>query len=220
MNSKELQNEFEDLVEQLLTDEDFEIEKNDLGEKYYRRYTESGYESIVFIFAHYGKMLSIKPVIGLHFDEIVEIYRKNTQYQSRPNKCIGNHLLEIERFVKNGESTERVFVNHRWEVRNKDQITELINRFGQYFKTVIRPYFDQNGTIAHVDALLNEQPTVPSIHNNLNPLRACIAIIAARLNSNPKFDELLSIYDETIKKGAESYQADYQKIREYLLAGS
>ena len=220
MSSKELQFLFEDLIGQQLQSKGFEVVKNDMRDKYYRRHTEHGYERIVFIFAHYGRILTIQPFIALHFDQIVEIYKKNTQYQSRPNKCIGNHLLEIERFVKNGESTERVYVNHHWEVRNKDHITELVNRFGQYFKTVIKPYFDQNSTIAHVDALLNEQPTVPSIHNNLNPLRACIAIIAARLNSNPKFDELLSIYDETIKKGAESYQADYQKIREYLLAGS
>lgn len=219
MSSRKLQYLFENLIEQQLNSMNYLAIKNEMGEKYYQRDINGGNERIVFLFGHYGKMLSIKAVIGMYFNKIGDIYRRNTQVKERPQKCIGNHLLEIERFVNNGETTGRVYSNYRWKLRNSNQVYELSELFDKYNHDVIRPYFDQNNTIARVDELLNETPSISSIHNNLNPFRACIAIIAAKLNENPNFDELLSIYDETIKRGEKSYQTDYQKIRKHLLTG-
>lgn len=218
MNSKELQIQFEQLIEELVLPLGFEIFLNqDDGEKYYCRAINNGQEKIIFIFGHYGKMLSIKPQIGIYIDDIGDIYKKNSKIKNRPIRCIGNHLLEIERYIEKGEETERVYVNHRWKVRTVQDLIELAKLYKAYFNNIIDPYFKENGTVARVDELLNKEPRVPSIHNNLNPFRACIAIIAARINENSRFKNLLAIYDESIKKGEESYQADYQNIRQFLL---
>jgi len=220
MGSKKLQLLFEDLIEKELQSRSFEIIKNEFGEKTYRRKVEEISEIIPFIYAHYGRVLWIKPLIRLNFDRIRDIYQQNTSYKSRPHVCIGNHLLEIERYVKNGETTKRVFANHSWEVEKEEEVVELVDRLKEYFQSVIKPYFDENNTIARVDELLNKEPFVPSIHNNLIPLRACVGLIAAKLNNNPGFEELLSSYDEVIKTGEASFQEDYQKIRTYLTSES
>lgn len=217
MSSKELQYLLRNDIENYLSGIGYEIIKEKFDEKFYVKNVDGVEQRIILIYAHYGTLLTVQPLIALNFESIVEIYQKNTTFRSRPYLCLGNHLLEIERFVKNGEKTERVYVNYDWELRTEEEVIEFVKQFKNYMNTVIAPYFDQNSSLNQVDLLLNENPRVSSIHNNTNPLRACVAIIAAKLNKNPKFDEILSIYDETIKKGEESYQTDYQNIRSFLL---
>lgn len=54
------------------------------------------------------------------------------------------------------------------------------------------------------------------VHNYLYPLRANIAIIAAKLNKNPQYDELVAVYEKELLDAEENYKKEFYKIIDVL----
>ncbi len=54
------------------------------------------------------------------------------------------------------------------------------------------------------------------VHNEMYPLRANIAIIAAKLNNNPQYDELVKTYEKELVDAEENYKIEFYKIIEVL----
>ena len=51
-----------------------------------------------------------------------------------------------------------------------------------------------------------------SIHNYIYPLRANIGIIAAKLNNNPNFNDLIKIYEKELDEAEENYKNEFFKL--------
>lgn len=159
--------------------------------------------------------ISVKPEIRIKVEAIEQLYRTITIQENRPHYTLGNHLFEIVRYMDTGNETERGEISN-WLIEDKEDLDKLTKIIPEYFEESILLYFNKNGSVARVDELLNKSPREMTIHNWLYPLRANIAIIAAKLNSNPKFNELLAIYDKETLEAEESYRKEFEKLREVL----
>lgn len=73
-------------------------------------------------------------------------------------------------------------------------VRELINQF----KEVALPYFLANSTVKKVDELLNKHPREYSVHMINDLFRFVKGLIAAKLNNNPRLDELFALYSNLI----------------------
>lgn len=84
--------------------------------------------------------------------------------------------------------------------------------FPKRFEEYVLPYFNSYSSIDKVDRLLNEYPREISIHNYLYPVRACIAIIAAKLNRNPEYSQLIRIYNEETKNANPHFRKEFEDL--------
>lgn len=162
-----------------------------------------------------GGQISIKPEVSIEIRPIEDIYRKVSSIKGRPYHTMGNHLFEILRYLDLGEEIGKG-TTQDWAVQNKENIDYLIQVIPKYLEESIIPYFDENSSLSRVDELLNKYPRELSVHNYIYPLRANIAVIAAKLNKNPKYEELLSLYEEELEEAEETYKTEFYDIKEYL----
>ncbi len=172
---------------------------------------------IAFFFYKKGNYITIKPEIRIQVKSIVNIYKANTSIKGRPYCCLGNHLFEILRYIDEGvEHGFRKKAVADWLVRDEGSINKLIEVIPTYLEETILPYYDQNSSLSRVDEVLNKKPREMSIHNYLYPLRANVAIIAAKLNGNPKYEELIGIYEEELEEAEDTYKGEFYRLKKYL----
>lgn len=103
-----------------------------------------------------------------------------------------------------------------YRIRDEESAGKVILALKDHIHDYIVPYFDKYSSIEAIDRILNELPRELSIHAPMYPPRACMALIAAKLNKNPEYDSLVEIYDEKMAKAVERYKCAYEKIKEYL----
>ena len=166
------------------------------------------------VFYKEGNYLKIKPEVRIKIKPIEDIYQQVSK-RGDVYRTLGNDLFEILRYIDCGEETGKG-EQYYWIIKDDESINKLIKIIPEYFKETILPYFENNSTLSKVDELLNKYPRELSIHNWLYPLRANLAIIAAKLNNNPKFEELVKIYEEELKEAEESYKTEFVKLKNIL----
>lgn len=158
--------------------------------------------------------------IGVYIIPIENIYKeiclKDFKY-SIVNYTLGNNIFEVIDFFESGESIGGENVNKKFLISTNEDLLilekVLIKRITQFaFK-----YFENYSTVECVDKLLNEKPKELSIHNFIYPIRACKAIIAARLNNNPMLSELISIYQEELEEANPINKKQFITLKTYLL---
>ncbi len=160
--------------------------------------------------------ITIKPEIRIKVKEIEDIYRSVTKIDGRPFRTIGNHLFEILKYIDDGVEIVVEYNIYDWVVKDQMSLNKLIEVVPGYFEETILPYFEENSSVSRVDEILNKYPRELSIHNYLYPLRANIAIIAAKLNKNPRYDELVVIYEEELQEAEETYKEDFWGLKSLL----
>lgn len=161
--------------------------------------------------------ITIKPEIRIKVKPIENIYEEASTIEGRPYLTLGNNLFDIVRYIdEHEESGEREKAVPDWLVESQRNIDKLIEVIPQYLIETMLPYFDENSSVTRVDELLNKFPRELSIHNRLFPLRANIAIIAAKLNKNPRYEDLLQIYEEELQEAEETYKEEFYKLKKIL----
>lgn len=167
------------------------------------------------LFYKKGDIIEIKPEIRIKVKHIEDIYHHISIDHNDIFRTLGNDLFSIVDFYDNGRETGGSS-GIKWGIKNEEGVKKLIEVIPEYFKENILRYFEENSSVAKVDELLNKYPREISIHNWLYPLRACLAIIAAKLNDNPKYDELVSVYEEELEEALESYKEDFASLKKFL----
>ncbi len=164
-----------------------------------------------------GDSIIIKPEIRIKINDIEAVYKAITSINGRPYLTLGNHLFEILRYRAEGvEKGVRANTLSNWLVKDENDIYKLVQVIPEYLEDTILPYFNENSSIERVDKLLNEYPRELSIHNYLYPLRANIAIIAAKLNGNPEYGKLVEVYEEELKQAEDTYKEEFYKLKKEL----
>lgn len=214
MNIKDVSNELLSRIHDSFKEFDFVLNKS---QSEFKRNVNDCTQIVDLFFYKKGQFITIKPEIRIKEHQIEKIYRAVSQIKDRPYLTLGNHLFEIVKYIDHGieldDSEEEI---RDWLVEDEDDISKLVEIIPKYLKATILPYFDQNSSISRVDELLNKYPRELSIHNVMYPLRANIAIIAAKLNHNPKFDELVEIYDEELLDAEETYREEFVRLKREL----
>ncbi|WP_333577720.1 hypothetical protein [Sphingobacterium sp.] len=159
--------------------------------------------------------ITIKPELLIHIFEIESIYKEIAQIKYRPYLTLGNYFSNIRDY--DGDAKKYNGAQTRlWLIENDEDVQHLIKIIPEYLEEDILPYFDKNSSIHRVDELLNEYPRNLSVHNEMYPLRANIAIIAAKLNGNPNYDDLLNIYEQELEDAEENYKIEFYKLKDIL----
>lgn len=190
----------------------FRLNKNN---REFKRKNRDITQIVDFYFNKNHKGLSLEPKIRIKVKLVEDVYRQATIVKSRPFLTLGNHLFEILRYIDKGEETGKKNI-YDWSIEKEEDINKLIEVIPEYLEETILPYFKENSSLSRVDYLLNKYPRELSIHNYLYPLRANLAIIAAKLNNNPRYEELIQIYEEELQEAAEDYKEEFYRLKKIL----
>ena len=205
---------FKKLIESVV----FDIEKHGfkLNKKTneFKRATKEAVQIFDLVFLKDGNNIKIRPEIRIKIKAIEDIYAKVSK-RGDIYRTLGNDLFEILRYTDKGEETGKG-EQYYWLVKNDDSINKLIKIIPEYFEETILSYFENFSSVSKVDELLNKYPREISIHNWLYPLRANLAIIAAKLNGNPQYFDLIKIYEEELQEAEASYKEEFEKLKDVL----
>jgi len=189
----------------------FEYIKSD---KTFRRNILGFIQIFDLIFSKKNNNIFVEPTIRLKSLEIEKVYHNISRKESKyfdGTKTLGNNLFKIEEYFDKGLEIDLDDIKS-YIVEEEADISILTKVISEKFKLYGLRYFDENSEIARIDFLLNKHPREISIHNWLYPLRACLALIAAKLNKNEKFEELLQIYKEEMLNAAEPYNSEFKDL--------
>ncbi|GEM52630.1 DUF4304 domain-containing protein [Empedobacter brevis] len=168
---------------------------------------------IRFFFHKKSDKIYLKLEIIIKLSEIENVYKSITNIEGRPYLTLGNDFLILKN--KADDFCYKKKPTNYWLIENDNDIENIVNNFESHLIEIILPYFNDNSSIERVDYLLNSYPLKMSIHNYLYPLRANIGIIAAKLNNNPNYDELVDIYMKELENAEENYKNEFLKIIKY-----
>lgn len=155
----------------------------------------------------------IEVIVGIRVNLIQRIFNEATGFN--PPRTIGMSLDKLILHYESGVSADPED-GARFLVEEEGDIPILANALKSYFHKYILRYFRENSSVERVDALLNEKPDEISIHCWLYPLKACIAIIAAKLSESARYEQLVKKYGVDILDATEEYQVRYNQIVNYL----
>ena len=190
----------------------FKINKRD---KHFERSYNGFHQIFDLLFQKSKDGIYIEPVLQIKSKEIEDIYHKVSKKEPKYHSgtvTLGNNLLNIIDYYENGKEVDSD-PKQRYVLEEDQGIPILIKVISNNFEKYGLSYFNQNSSIERVDELLNRSPHEISIHNWLYPMRACIAIIAAKLNNNPQFEELLNIYEQGLGDAVEPYKTDFEALK-------
>lgn len=165
----------------------------------------------------------IEPHIRIKIKDIEDIYHKASMKEAKYNDAtitLGNNLGEIIQYYDKGHEEGGEYINMKYLIENENDVDTLIKVIPERFEQYALPYFESNNSIAEVDKLLNENPRELSIHNLIYPIRACIGLIAAKLNHNPDFNRLVTIYDEELIDANPINKEEFIRVKTLLCRSS
>ncbi|MHB2154390.1 hypothetical protein ACX8XN_08325 [Calditrichota bacterium GD2] len=162
--------------------------------------------------------ITVEPVIRIKLKRIEEIYHKVTLKDKKYLDATSTISINLGKLIEHIENGINKDTNNdlRYLIENEQDILILIKVLKDKFERYVVPYFEKYSTLKKIDEILNINPKEISIHNWLYPMRACIALIAAKLSNNPKYDELLKIYDEELEDAAENYKIEFARLKKLL----
>ena len=193
--------------------------KFNLKDKSFRKETDNGFIQIFdLIFTKKTDGIYVEPTLRLKSHRIEEIYHKVAKKNSKyfeGTKTLGNNLFKIEKYLIediNADPDEK----QQYLVEENNDIDVLIKVISEKFITYRLKYFEKSSSISSIDLLLNNNPRDISIHNWLYPMRACLGIIAAKLNNNPIYYELKQIYSEEMQEAVSPYKEEFEELLRML----
>lgn len=202
-------------VSERLAKHDFLFNKK---EERWERKIGGGIQIFDLLFYVYPKEILINPVFKLKLYLIEDIYHRVTQKEEQYNigtDTLGNSLGQIIKFYDMGDR-RGTGENISYKVENDEDIEILKKVIPERFEEYILPYFSSYSSIEQVDKLLNENPRELSIHNDSYPIRACIALIAAKLVKNPNYAELVKIYEEETREANPVNRNEFEDLVKLL----
>lgn len=198
-------------IEDKIKEYGFEFKKND---KTFKRRTNNFIQTFDLLLTKTTEGITVEPTIRIKSKEIEDVYhsvaKKEPQYFDGTS-CIGYNLFKIASYYDEGKEIDYDEQKYYLIEEEKD-VYILVNVISEKFISYGIRYFDENSSVARIDYLLNKYPRDISIHNWLYPLRACLAIIAAKLNNNPKFNDLIRIYSEELIDAAYPYNEEFKEL--------
>lgn len=106
-----------------------------------------------------------------------------------------------------GSSTSNYFkeLNYRFKITTEDDIKEWGEIVKKFYEEYAVPFFVKYKTVDAIDKLLNENPTEKVIYLDDLGWRIIKGLIAAKLNKNPKYNELREYYKSEVERKFQGY---------------
>jgi hypothetical protein len=172
-------------------------------------------QTIYFIVYKKNEEIFVEPRWSVKIKSILDIYAKVSVKEKKYIKDISvldNSIFQLMEYIDENNETGSS-KSQKYVISEGKDIDILINVIPIRVEEYILPYFKENSSVERVDILLNSNPQQLVIHNWLYPLRAIMGVIAAKLAHNPKFDELLHLYEEKIKDASPEYKSEFEHLK-------
>lgn len=96
--------------------------------------------------------------------------------------------------ISSGTSTYFNDINYRYKIKNEEDVKAWGEIVRMFYTEYAVPFFEKYNSIDTIDKLLNENPNEKVIYCDDLGWRIISGLCAARLNENPKYNELRDYY--------------------------
>jgi hypothetical protein len=106
-----------------------------------------------------------------------------------------------------GSSTATYFkeLNYRFKIKTQDDIIEWGKIVRKFYAEYAIHFFEKYNSLDSIDRLLNEKPSEKVIYCDDLGWRIIKGLIAAKLNNNPKYNELRDYYRSEVESKFQGY---------------
>lgn len=96
-------------------------------------------------------------------------------------------------------------LNYRYKIQTQEDIIEWGKIVRKFYEEYAVPFFEKYNSVDAIDKLLNENPTEKVIYLDDLGWRIIKGLIAAKLNNNPKYNELQDYYKSEVESKFQGY---------------
>jgi hypothetical protein len=96
-------------------------------------------------------------------------------------------------------------LNYRYKIKTLEDIKEWGIIVRKFYEDYAVPFFEKYNSVDAIDKLLNEKPTEKVIYLDDLGWRIIKGLIAAKLNNNPKYNELRDYYRSEVESKFQGY---------------
>jgi hypothetical protein len=107
--------------------------------------------------------------------------------------------------LSTGISTYFNELNYRFKIKNQEDIIEWGKIVRRFYEEYAVPFFEKYNSINAIDKLLNDHPTEKVIYLDDLGWRIIKGLISAKLNKNPKYNELRDYYKSEVESKFQGY---------------
>lgn len=96
-------------------------------------------------------------------------------------------------------------LNYRYKIKTQEDIKEWGKIVRKFYKEYVVPFFEKYNSLDAIDKLLNENPSEKAKFLDDLGWRIIKGLIAAKLNQNPKYNELREYYRGEVENKFQGY---------------
>jgi hypothetical protein len=106
-----------------------------------------------------------------------------------------------------GTSTATYFneLNYRYKIKTQEDIKEWGKIVSKFYDEYAVPFFEKFNSVNAIDKLLNENPSEKVIYLDDLGWRIITGLIVAKLNKNPKYNEVRDYYRSEVESKFQGY---------------
>lgn len=125
----------------------------------------------------------------------------------------------IQRIYKSPDGRQVVNGNMDIVMSDNEDILAAVESLEGYYENIAKPYYERYKSLEAIDDIINKPPFehCPAHVGGRFDNRCMKGLIVARLVNNPKYEHLVTLYDEAIKMTMDSESIEsYYKVKNYL----
>ncbi|WP_080056504.1 hypothetical protein [Spirosoma aerolatum] len=154
--------------------------------KQFRRVTSNGFQNIILTSVFYPDDTTLEVNFGCRHEQVEQIAQQflNNQPDLRPDA--NTLILSMSRFVG--------FQKARYKIHSEADLSQVCSQIEDFFSAQGFDFLATAASLPTLDRLLNEYLDEPCRYVYNQTHRCYKGLIAARLNHNPNFDDLVDYY--------------------------
>lgn len=104
----------------------------------------------------------------------------------------------------------------------EEDIVAAVETLYRYYTDIVKPFFERYDNLEAIDDIINNEPYnhIPAHFGGNCDDRCMKGLIVAKLVNNPRYNELVTIYNEEMKETFRDFRQEaienYNKVRDYL----
>lgn len=154
-------------------------------------------EKFQLVILNDGPGYRICPSASVRFEKVEGIFHRTSGYESEYQK--GTPTLGLDFWRLYGKDGYQIPLN------TEDDLDICASHILTIFNEKAKKYFSDFDSLISVDRVVNDRPYEKCIHRIMPWLRCSTGAIVARLTGREKYDQLISIYQEALRKDANGY---------------
>jgi hypothetical protein len=171
--------------------------------------TDLGQLWFSFLFYKYAgvKGFEINPVMQIRFEQIEEIFHKESEFSNKDQKGTSTVGCSIENFLAPSDNN-----SFRKTISSENDITITCNFFYYLFQSIVVPFFNKYNSLESLNELINSHPKENL--NLIHPIfRGSKGLIIAHLLKDEDFEQLKKVYGAHYDSYYDGfYKPDFEKI--------